>query len=140
MWEGYNRKRMKSIFKLKRTVENGNWELIWIIIIWTPQKFCLIYSKPYGRECSIDMRSPRLRTQCQRADFKSYCCMSFGSNGSPKNLILVSPFIPQKSSSWFKPSRFYAFLRKATIPSQFANRGTFIFITKMLNKFNFIMP
>ena len=29
------------------------------------------------------------------------------------------------------------FYRKATLQSQFANRGTFIFITEMLNKFNF---
>jgi hypothetical protein len=47
---------------------------------------------PYGRECSLDMRSPRLRTQCRRAGFKCYYCMSFGTNGPPENLILVSPF------------------------------------------------
>ena len=60
--------------------------------------------------------------------------MSFGTNGPPENLILVSPFHKKNPTHEYKPSHFYAFLRKATLQSQLANRGTFIFITGKLNK------
>ena len=41
MWEGYNRKRMKRIFKQKRTVENGNLELRIELLLYEPPEILL---------------------------------------------------------------------------------------------------